>query len=141
MIKNSLGKNNLSLNPRKTRILDNTVLQVTGDHSWINSMISGYSYCDGYGKYKFNFNIIGTCSYGANQIQIATVTGIVFKSGTWQAIQAVVDGSSLWAGGQANSNSGNLYAQAPIGTTRWQLSGDVLLESKPTWFDANLDLL
>jgi hypothetical protein len=87
------------------------------------------------GTWRLKFNIYGNVSSSSRTSYTVSINGVTFKSGHKQSIS----GSSLDAG--TGINPGNAYAEtttlyvyhSTFTTDRYGFSGDVELESKPTW--------
>ena len=107
---------------------------VPGTNSWscTRAMLIPYTTLDG--AWRLRFNIRGTSS--AASVQQITVTGATFKNAytAGQAFAVSYNGGTLAAPlGNALPNTSTLQFAASTTGTDWQCSGDVELESKPTW--------
>ena len=100
---------------------------------FIRSVIVPYQTYDGAWRARININL----SHGSDAAHNITITGITFKnvSSYFQAMTG--------AGGSA-ADSGRIYARPneevitvnfSAGATATRISGDVELDSKPTWAD------
>jgi hypothetical protein len=87
------------------------------------------------GTWRLRFNIYGTISVGATSLTL-TVNGVTFQNLTGtnngQPI-AVRHGATAISLGQVNDNTSTIGLTCNSSTTEWGCSGDVALESKPTW--------
>jgi hypothetical protein len=123
---------------KRTKEID---LTVTGDASYSTVMARAHAVADSAGRYRLIGNIIGTVNGSDGTL---TLTGVTFKStaaGQHQAI-TIFDTTSTGAGYTA------AFASQGTNTIGWYtkttnavllLSFNVVLESKPTWFDANVE--
>jgi hypothetical protein len=111
----------------------------------VTSSLSGFStvravgiyYQDQDGNHRLKFNINGTFTSTTYTSSNTTVSGVTFKNGPSQSISAMTGGSSPGSIIQAyaNSNASTLTLLTTSGTSvsSITLSGDVELESKPSW--------
>ena len=92
--------------------------------------------CDS-GQYRMKFNISFTVASGSRNGATITISNCIFKNATnyYQAISGVhSSGSTSSCTGFASSNTGDIVLSHPTTTTTvYGASGDVELESKPTW--------
>jgi hypothetical protein len=112
-------------------------LTVTGTN-WTTVRAVGIYYQDQDGIPRFKFNIIGTLSSTATAFT-GTITGVTFKAGSnlFQAISASVqqDGTGIRTviGSYVSPSVGTFYVGSDAAMNRIMVSGDVELESVPTW--------
>jgi len=118
-----------------TQALEEQVdLTVTGTSSYSDVESKGIYYTTADGSHRLRFNIYGT-STTATSITL-TIEGVTFKS-TSANNQALASHhnsgsiSSIYA--YAQFNTGNILIGADATSPNWLVSGDVELESKPTW--------
>jgi hypothetical protein len=88
------------------------------------------------GAWRLRFNVTGTFSgTSASTIARVNIVGVLFSAVTAQNISVQINGISL-AGGRVDANNNNLRGDllsSQTYDTLAQYSGDVLLDSKPTW--------
>ncbi len=89
----------------------------------------------GIGTWKINYNIQYNVASASRAQCIATLSGIAFKTGVDQAATASCVASSGFIVQQyAQGNAGNIYVNHnPGASTKYAFSGDVYLNSKPTF--------
>jgi len=104
-------------------------LNVTGTN-WTTARAVGL-YSKMVNAHRFSFNISGDLSSGVTNFT-ATVNGVTFKVGLYQAI-STMNQSTNHGSGQTLSGTSNLGMYTPSSVTSWRFSGDVELESEPTW--------
>jgi len=85
--------------------------------------------------FRLRFDIRGTISVTASTLTL-TIVGVTFKNiaGFDQAV-AVSNASTLGAEGRALTNTATIKMDRAANATDWSVSGDVELDSKPTWMD------
>jgi hypothetical protein len=108
-------------------------LTVTGTN-WTTTRAVGVVYKMGSGQYRMRFNIVGTVSPSVTSIGLSAI-GVTFKniSSYSQAISVSPSGGSgSTMSGECIPNSNNI-SLAGASSGGWRLSGDVELESKPTF--------
>jgi hypothetical protein len=111
-----------------------TSLTVTGTN-WTTTRAVGVAYSDTAGIWRLRFNIRGTLSAGTNALTL-TVANTTFKTTTGGQAVAVRSGSSPAAAcaGYVDSGNSSLVVESASGTpTVYAASGDVELDSKPSW--------
>lgn len=99
------------------------------------------AYADSVGKWRMAFNLQGSITGTPTLITLA-VTDVVFKSGFYQACSIVVETGGTYLAWDAltSSNTGDIVCNAVSGgATFVVVSGDVELESEPTWAAANME--
>lgn len=92
-----------------------------------------YQMADGTWRLRFNFSITLSASAASNTF---TVTGVTFKniSGTaYQAASAVNSAVPAGLAALCDNNTNTVRCFSTITANQWGISGDVELESKPTW--------
>jgi hypothetical protein len=114
-------------------------LTVTGSVAGYASVRAvGVYYQDQDGNHRLKFNIVGTCTLGTYTGNTFTITGITFKnvSSYFQAVTAFshnTAGGSMQAFCTPNSNTIVLGHSSTASINGYSVSGDVELNSKPTW--------
>jgi len=97
----------------------------------------GIAYTDIGGVWRIRFNIMWTVASGTRTSATLTLSGVTFKNVTnlAQAISVTSNvGASAYQQGYVNPNTGVITVEhASATTTSYYVSGDVELESKPTW--------
>ncbi len=113
--------------------IDEVALTVTGTN-WTTGTATGHAYKtnDSTSVWRFRFNIAGSISVAASSLTL-TVDGVTFKNGPNQAVAAVGAGADQFATGYTGSNNGTIRIVQAGNTTPYSASGDVILESKPTF--------
>ena len=99
------------------------------------------AYADSAGIWRLSFNLQGSVTGTPTAITIA-VTGVVFKSGFYQACAIGVSDSGTYRAWDAftSSNTGNILCNTVSGGVDFVLvSGDVELNAEPTWAAANME--
>lgn len=113
-----------------------TALTVTGTN-WTTIRAVGMAYSDVNGQWRFRFNIRGSLSVAALDITL-TVSGVTAKNGGANSEQAITaaqldSGAIATHYGFWNVNSSSLRMRFSANVTIPTVSGDIELESKPTW--------
>jgi hypothetical protein len=122
--------------PRKGQTSLTVTSTVAG---WATARAVGVYYQDQDGNHRLKFNIAGTVTSGTYTGGTWTVTGVTFKSVAdyYQAISCFASAASITSQPIAYANTGAstiVVAHASAAsTTRYCLSGDVELDSKPSW--------
>jgi hypothetical protein len=99
--------------------------------SWSTARAIGLYYQDQDGNHRMKFNISGTCTAGT--VNELTLSGVTFKSGYQQACSVIAIGTAPYYGSaQAVGGTGRVDCFGTSSGT-WSVSGDVELNSKPTW--------
>lgn len=83
------------------------------------------------GAWRMQFNIRGTVSVAVTGLSL-TLSGVTFKSGFTQAV-ALSNNETSGAEGRANGGLSSISGDTSATRTTWQYSGDVELDSQPTW--------
>jgi hypothetical protein len=122
---------------KRTKVYSPSLTSTPGYSSTLISECVAYADSDDNWRMTFNVGVvIGT----ATSIDI-TIDGVVFSSTTSQAVafntQTTLDANR--SQGYAFGNSGILKGASAASRTNWVASGDVALESEPTWAAANLE--
>lgn len=108
-------------------------LTVTGSVALTGYRAVGIYYQDQDGNHRLKFNISSTVASGSRGGNTLTITGITFKnSGFSQAVSGYTDAAATYASATSNSNTIPVV-HGTATTTVYSVSGDVELESKPTW--------
>lgn len=107
---------------------------VTGT-DWTTTRAVAVPYKTTDGSWRMKFNIRGTLSGATNNI-LLTISGITFKNITnFEQAIAVGSGSGDFNLGKVNPDASTIFLQSNSVATSWWTSGDVELESQPTWAD------
>lgn len=109
-------------------------LTVTSSVAFTGYRAVGIYYQDQDGNHRLKFNIVGTVAGGSRTGTTLTITGVTFKNATsyFQAVTGVTDAVATAA--NVNPNAATLAIVHTAATTAiYGASGDVELESKPTW--------
>ena len=111
-------------------------LTVTGT-GWTTTRAVGLAYKDFDGNWRLKFNICGTVSSSTRTTYSVQISGITTKnvSSYFQAITGDALSSSATHSSSSMSANGNTCSvtHASATTTTYAFSGDVELDSKPTW--------
>ena len=114
--------------------------------NWTTTEARGSSYRDSNGNYRLKFNIRGQVSGAGSTTSFdLPITGVTFKSTTnfFQACAAMIIGTApgYLASSQTAPGTSNVEIYYSAFTNpQIHVSGDVILDSKPSWFDDNLEL-
>jgi hypothetical protein len=100
-------------------------------------------YTDASGNWRLNFNIGGTITSASSPS--ITLDGVIFKGVSGRDIAVTCDvsgGATITSEAVADSSTGIINIQTSAAVTSFRVSGDVPLESKPTFsgFDDDLKL-
>ncbi|HEY9661989.1 MAG TPA: hypothetical protein V6C65_26330, partial [Allocoleopsis sp.] len=100
---------------------------------WSLTRAVGLYYQDQDGSHRLKFNIVASVTSGTG-LQ-ATITGVTFKNiaNYNPACAALSTSSSNPAAGYCLANTGTVGVNTATNQTAFCISGDVELESKPTW--------
>ena len=121
---------------KRTKYVGKSVLAVTGNSGFDLLYISGYAYADSNGNWRFAFNLMA----GQESATGATLTfPVTFHPSMEQAMLVTGDGPTTGACIAATGGSSSASYSFPTNVTAIRMSGDVALESKPTWADANME--
>lgn len=104
--------------------------------SWSTVRAVGIYYQDQDGNHRLKFNIVGTCTSSARTSNTLTVSGVTFKNVTTylQAVSGFVDVAGGVVRAFANANASSIICDhSSLTTSLYSVSGDVELESAPTW--------
>lgn len=106
-------------------------LTVTGTN-WTTVRAVGVPYKTGDGSYRMKVNINGTTT--SQTTNTLTITGVVFKNITnfYQSLCIGGDANTNYRG-YCSPNAATLVVQSGANVLDWRISGDVELESKPSW--------
>lgn len=86
------------------------------------------------GNWRLKFNIDVSVPSSSRTDYTLTINGVVFKNGTNPSVTSMTNSSVISIVGRANSNAATLTSFHSSATTdNYKFSGDVTLESKPTW--------
>ena len=83
--------------------------------------------------FRLRLNITGDVSVGVTSMDL-TISGITFKN-VANSFQSLSAQSATSIRGFTIPNSGNISGKSTATETRWGFSGDIELDSKPTWMD------
>lgn len=111
-----------------------TTDRVSGTN-WTTTRCSLRPYKTADGSWFLKFNISGTVDPAVSTIDLA-VAGVTFKnvSGARNAIDVATNSQTAVCTGYSEVNTSNLSIGVSSGTRgTWYMSGDVELDSKPTW--------
>jgi hypothetical protein len=124
------------IKPRKGQ----TALTVTSSAAgWSTIRAVGIYYQDQDGNHRLKFNLAGSFTSKTFTSDSVTISGVTFKNvaSFFQPVSAMTTGSTPGSVQQAyaNPNSSNINLLTSSGTSisGMQFSGDVELESKPSW--------
>lgn len=85
------------------------------------------------GKWRLRFNVAANkSSSGSGDL---TVNGVTFSA--YQAISATPNSASTAALGYVNAATGTIHVGSSVADTSFVVSGDVAIDSKPTWADTD----
>jgi hypothetical protein len=112
-------------------------LTVTGTN-WTTYRAVGQASVDQNGVWRFKFNISGAFTSGTRSQGLVHIAGVTFKAiaGTFarQCISADQTSAASIQGAFADQNTDTIYVNHDSATTSvYSFSGDVELDSKPTW--------
>ncbi len=126
--------------PFKSLHVDQTVLNVTVTGATVSGtpVVNAFTYTDTEGSWRFTFNITGVVNPTDASFDV-NCTGVTFKTGAFQGVTSSGAVSNETSKAYANSGSNNIRVDHEAATSVFRLSGDVELDSKPTWADANLE--
>ena len=127
------------------KVYDESVVTVTGT-GWSTTKGEFIPYKDPVtNKWRLNFNLVGVTSSAARTTYQVTVDGVVFEAGGIQSIAGSSNSAASYVisanPGLGNGDLNISHASSTTSTYSW--SGDVALDSKPTWadFDGTVNLL
>lgn len=130
--------------PSRTQIVDNSVLDlVTASAALANpptsvQLAEAYAYSDAIGNYKLNFNVRYTIASPQTSSRFR-FTGATFLSTQGQYVGSQNEAALATKASGTEAATNNIFADAGAASNIWRFSGDILLDGKPTWYDANLD--
>jgi hypothetical protein len=104
--------------------------------SWVTVRAVGIYYQDQDGNHRLKFNIAGTCLSGVRASNTLTISGVTFKNITTflQAVHGIIDVIGVAPRAFVNPNTSTITIDHASATTSlYTVSGDVELESAPTW--------
>lgn len=121
--------------PRRGPLVVTSANQAT----YFSSLPSGFSmtrgvfiyYQDQDLNHRLKFNLVGSMTSATSASFTWASTAVVYKSGLEQAVTAWSGTSGSWSTGRVTGSVMNYYVASA--STYVSLSGDVELESKPTW--------
>lgn len=106
-------------------------ISVTNLSSVSFSAFIPYQMSDGTWRLRFNFGCVVSV---AASVFTVTINGVTFKSGAEQAIVATSSTAAAYIlETHTNSNAATMYISFSTTVTSPKISGDVILNSKPTW--------
>jgi hypothetical protein len=118
----------------------------TNTNSWGTFRAVAVAYADSTGKWRLNFNISGLCaSTGVHTGYVITFSStavVVFKntSAFFQPVTPYLAINNNVGVAYVNPNTADIYINhASYGESYYAVSGDVELESEPTWAAANME--
>lgn len=103
---------------------------VTGTN-WTTTRAVAVPYKTSEGIWRMTLNIQGTFSSGVTS-ETLTISGVTFKSSFFQAL-AVENTFNDGVRSRANGGGGTLDIGGNSSSSNWRVSGDVELDSQPTW--------
>jgi len=104
--------------------------------NWTQSSAYGQPYQDLSGRWKLKFFIWGNMNSAARTGIDLTIVGVTFLSGDSQAIAAYNEANIAPYYACTNAGTSTIAIRHANGTTTsYQFSGDVYLDSKPTWLE------
>jgi hypothetical protein len=110
-------------------------LTVTGT-GWSTTRAVGIYYQDQDGNHRLKFNIVGTVSASTRTFYTISITGVTFKNvaNFFQPCSAMTTTAVGLSGCYTAPNTANVTAEHASGSTgTYGFSGDVELESRPSW--------
>ena len=128
---------------KRTKHVDNSVLAISSTQpDWTVTGANGYAYSDSNGKWRFAFNCEGTYTPDSIAGVDIRITGVVFKnlSNFYQEITGRMGpAASYRTFVTPNDNQVSIQSSVALASGGASFSGDVELESKPTWADAHME--
>ncbi|MEN7982491.1 MAG: hypothetical protein ABFQ65_03515 [Nanoarchaeota archaeon] len=108
---------------------------VTGTN-WSTTRAVAIPYKTTDGVWRMKFNIAGILSTGATSIDI-TISGVTSKNviNYFQSVSTAYSAEDDATQGRTNPGNGIISLFGVTSSTDWRVSGDVELDSKPTWAD------
>jgi len=101
--------------------------------------IRGYAYSDIAGNWRLNFRITASMTAaGGGSVDIDGVTFYNTGNGV-QAIAAENQGTGVYTHALVGDNNNTVSVTHSASNTAFWVNGDVALDAKPTWADANLE--
>lgn len=87
------------------------------------------------GTWRMKFNLYGIVSSASRTFMTYAVNGVTFRSGITQPIASFISGANVPPRAYVDNGSSTIALDFNAATTNTQghVSGDVALESKPTW--------
>lgn len=120
---------------RKQYLGNGTDFTVTAA-GWTTLSAKGIPYKTSDGAWRLRFNIIGSLGSTANPTVV--ISGVTFAF--TQSVTTSKDGAAAGEYADAVTGTGNVVGVGAAASIGWRFSGDVELESKPTWADADSTL-
>jgi hypothetical protein len=114
---------------------DFTVAYVSGGGTWTTTRAVAYPYKTKDGVWRMTFNIVGAASSATRTVFVVSIFGVTFKNtaGFFQDVSGQTSGS-IANNSYANPGAATIRMDhASATTTAYIWSGDVELDSKPTW--------
>ncbi len=127
---------------KQSKLVTNSVLGIAstvGGNALTEATAYATAYADSAGLWRLRFNIHVTFT---NTLTAPTlsITGVVFKSGTYQTITCMAVGTSPYTGAaQVMDGANTIYGYGVATSTIWMFSGDVELNAEPAWYAANAE--
>ena len=117
----------------------NLTITPTGVTGFSLIYATGYATKDANGAYRLIFNI--NANHDADSSFILAISGIVAKNiaAFYQNISVITGNTTTVTRAHTNPGSANIDVNYNVGETQTRLSGNILLDAKPDFFDANLD--
>ena len=107
----------------------------TANDGVVRAVLTPYKTDDG--AWRARLNISGTLDSGATSCTL-TISGVTFKNGaSWQPVSVFQGSPSSTGIAYVTENTSTLVGASAASLTTWDFSGDVELDSKPSWVDDN----
>ena len=119
----------------KTKVVDNSVLQLSGNAGFSVDYAEAIAYRDSDNNYRLKFNTRYTQNSNTNAD--FSISGISFTNGA--AIDAMSGTSITTYAWSRTEGPSSILVRFQGGETAVFASGDIPLDSKPTWFDDNAE--
>ncbi|MCG8685254.1 MAG: hypothetical protein MI892_10290, partial [Desulfobacterales bacterium] len=111
---------------------------VTGT-GWTTTRAVAIPYQTVDGAWRMKFNVGGTVSSAVTDLSL-NLSGTVFKIGQEQAITGFTT-LAYYMQSRVEAGTGIMHGRTGTARSTWSFSGDVELESKPTWADDSVEVV
>ena len=111
--------------------LDITLTNSVAGLSVVRAAFIPYQTSDGAWRMIFNTEY----AVNTNTTNTLTISGVLFKNVSGFDQSVTVGATADWSRGLATPNTANIIVSAGTTETNWKISGNVELDSKPTWAD------